>query len=209
MSLIENLNWRYATKSMSGAIVPQEKLDAILAAINLAATSYGLQPYTILVVSNQELKDKMQAAAYGQAQVGSASHILVFAVPEKLTAEAIQDFINNVAATRSMPVEMLDGYKGMMLGTVGALPAEAQQVWAAKQAYIALGTAMIAAAEQKVDACPMEGFLPDQVDEILGLKEKGLKSVVLLPLGFRADTDATANYKKVRKEASDLFQFIS
>jgi nitroreductase / dihydropteridine reductase len=208
MSIIENLNWRYATKSMSGAIVPQEKLDTILAATNLAATSYGLQPYSILVVSNQELKDKMQAAAYGQVQVGSASHILVFAVPEKLTAEAIQDFINNVAATRNMPVEMLDGYKGMMMGTVGALPAEAQQVWCAKQAYIALGTAMVAAAEQKVDACPMEGFDAAQFDEILGLKEKGLKSVVILPLGFRADTDASASYKKVRKQASDLFQFI-
>ena len=209
MSLIQDLNWRYATKSMSGEVVPQEKLNTILAATNLAATSYGLQPYTIVVVSNNELKNAMQAAAYGQVQVGSASHILVFTVPEKITTDDIQKFVDNVATTRSMPVEMLDGYKGMMLGTVGALPAEAQQVWAAKQAYIALGTAMAAAAEQKVDSCPMEGFDAAQFDEILGLKEKGLKSVVILPLGFRADTDASASYKKVRKASAEMFQFLN
>ncbi len=208
MSLINDLNWRYATKSMNGAIVPQEKLDNILAATNLAATSYGLQPYTILVVGSQTIKDKLQAAAYGQAQVGTASHILVFTVPEKITAEDIAAFISNVATTRSMPLEMLDGYKGMILGTVGALPAEQQQIWAAKQAYIALGTAMAAAAEQKVDACPMEGFDKTQFDEILGLAAKGLKSVVMLPLGFRAAEDASAGYKKVRKASADMFQLV-
>ncbi len=208
MSLIQNLNWRYATKSMSGEVVPQEKLEIILTATNLAATSYGLQPYTILVVTNKELKDTMQAAAYGQVQVGTASHVLVFAVPEKITVSDVQKFIDNVATTRNMPAEMLDGYKGMMLGTIGKLPEEAQQIWAAKQAYIALGTALIAAAEQKVDACPMEGFDTVKLDEILGLKEKGLKSVVMLPLGFRADTDISASYKKVRKTAAELFRFI-
>ncbi len=209
MSLLQDLNWRYATKSMSGETVPQDKLDAIFSAINLSATSYGLQPYTVLVVSNQAIKDKLQTAAYGQVQVGSASHVLVFAVPEKITGDDIQTFINNVATTRNMPIEMLDGYKGMMTTTVGALPAEAQQVWAAKQAYIALGTAMAAAAEQKVDTCPMEGFDAKQFDEILGLAEKSLKSVVILPLGFRAETDATATYKKVRKEQNELFQFVN
>jgi nitroreductase / dihydropteridine reductase len=208
MSLIQDLNWRYATKSMSGEVVPQEKLEVILSATNLAATSYGLQPFTVIVVSNKDLKIAMQGAAYGQSQVSTASHILVFAVPEKLTAEAISDFVLNIATTRNMPIEMLDGYKNMMLGTVGALTAEQQQVWCAKQAYIALGTALVAAAEQKVDACPMEGFENAKFDEILGLKEKGLKSVVMLPLGFRAVDDATAAYAKVRKASADLFQFI-
>jgi nitroreductase / dihydropteridine reductase len=208
MSLLQDLNWRYATKSMSGELVTKEKLDAILEATSLTASSYGLQPYTVLVVSNEAIKLKMQAAAYGQGQVGRASHILVFAVPEVLTPADIEAFINNVATTRNMPVEMLDGYKGMMLGTVGALPAEAQQVWCAKQAYIALGTALVAAAEQKVDSCAMEGFVPEQMDEILGLKAKGLKSVVLLPLGFRAADDATAQYAKVRKASTELFEFV-
>lgn len=205
MSLINDLQWRYATKNMNGETVPTEKLNTILDAINLSATSYGLQPFTVLVVTNTDTKAAIQAAAYNQAQVGSSSHVLVFTVPEKLTAADIEQFINNVATTRNIPVDALEGYKQMMLNTVGALPAEQQQIWSTKQAYIALGTALAAAAEQKIDACPMEGFDAVKVDEILGLKESGLKSVVILPLGFRAETDATAHYKKVRKPNDELF----
>ncbi len=208
MSLIQDLNWRYATKNMNGETVSAEKLETILAATNLAATSYGLQPFTVLVVTNEELKAKLQTAAYGQPQVGSSSAVLVFAVPLKITAEDIAAFINLFATTRSIPVEALDGYKGMILGTVGALPAEQQQIWAAKQAYIALGTALAAAAEQKVDACPMEGFDAPQFDEILGLTEKGLKAVVIMPIGYRSVDDATAQYIKVRKPESELFHFV-
>ena len=208
MSLIQDLNWRYATKNMNGETVSDEKLTAILKATNLAATSYGLQPFTILVVSNKEIKSKLQEAAYGQAQVGSSSAVLVFAVPLKITTADIEGFINLVATTRSMPVEALDGYKGMILGTVGALPAEQQQIWSAKQAYIALGTALAAAAEQKVDACPMEGFDAVKFDDILGLTEKGLKSLVIMPVGYRSADDATAKYIKVRKPESELFHFV-
>ena len=208
MSLIQDLNWRYATKNMNGETVSDEKLTAILKATNLAATSYGLQPFTILVVSNKEIKLKLQEAAYGQAQVGSSSAVLVFAVPLKITTADIEGFINLVATTRSTPVEALDGYKGMILGTVGALPAEQQQIWSAKQAYIALGTALAAAAEQKVDACPMEGFDAVKFDEILGLTEKGLKSLVIMPVGYRSADDVTAKYIKVRKPESELFHFV-
>lgn len=208
MSLIEDLNWRYATKNMNGETVSEEKLDAILAATNLAATSWGLQPFTVLVVSNEEIKVKLQAAAYGQTQVGSSSSVLVFAVPLEITTADIEKFINLIATTRSIPVESLDEYKKIILGSVGPLPAEQQQIWSAKQAYIALGTALAAAAEQKVDACPMEGFDAAQFDEILGLTEKGLKSVVIMPVGFRAADDATAQYIKVRKPESELFHFV-
>jgi len=208
MGLIQDLNWRYATKKMNGEAVSAAQLDTILKATNLAATSYGLQPFTVLVVSNEEVKQKLQAAAYGQPQVGSASHVLVFAVPEKLTESDVQAFIENIAATRSMPVEALDGYKAMMTGTVIKLAPEQQQAWSAKQAYIALGTALAAAAEQKVDSCPMEGFDAAQFDEILALKAKGLKSVVIMPIGFRAEDDATAHYIKVRKPEAELFHFV-
>lgn len=208
MSLIQDLNWRYATKNMNGEAVSTEKLEIILAATNLAATSYGLQPFTVLVVSNEEVKAKLQAAAYGQPQVGSSSAVLVFAVPVKITTSDVEAFIDLVATTRSMPVEALDGYKGMILSTVGALPAEQQQIWSAKQAYIALGTALAAAAEQKVDACPMEGFDAAQFDEILGLTAKGLKSVVIMPVGYRSADDATAQYIKVRKPESELFHHV-
>lgn len=209
MNLIDSLNWRYATKAMNGEAVSEENLNAILDATNLSASSYGLQPYTIVVVSNDAVKKELQAAAYGQGQVGASSHILVFCVPAKLTADDAKTFIANVATTRSIPLEALAGYEGMIAGSISGMTEEQQQTWAAKQAYIALGTALIAAAEQKVDACPMEGFDKLKFDEILGLEAKGLKSVVMLPIGYRSAEDATAAYKKVRKAKADLFQFVN
>lgn len=209
MSLINNLNWRYATKAMNGEIVSEEKLNAILDAVNLSSSSYGLQPYTILVVSNTDIKMQLQAAAYGQGQVGACSHVLVFCVPAKLTADNAKTFIENVASTREIPMEALAGYQGMIAGTINGLNEAQQQTWSAKQAYIALGTALIAAAEQKVDACPTEGFDTAKFDEILGLEAKGLTSVVILPIGYRSSEDATANYKKVRKAKADMFQFVN
>jgi nitroreductase len=205
MSLLNDLQWRYAAKNMSGEKISAEKLNVVLDAIQLSASSYGLQPYAVLVVSNNDLKLKLQAASYNQPQVGNSSHILVFVVPEKLTAENIETHIKNVADTRGIGAEHLEGYKQMMLNTVGALPAEHQQAWAAKQAYIALGTALAVAAEQKIDTCPMEGFDAAQVSEILGLKEKSLIPIILLPIGIRAADDASANYKKVRKSKENLF----
>jgi nitroreductase / dihydropteridine reductase len=209
MSLINDLNWRYATKAMNGEVVSEEKLNAILDATNLAPSSYGLQPYTVMVVSNDEVKKQLQAAAYGQVQVGESSHVLVFCVPAKLTADDAKTFIENVAAIRGIPLEALAGYQGMITGTIIGMNEAEQKTWAAKQAYIALGTALIAAAEQKVDACPMEGFDTSKFDEILGLEAKGLKSVVIMPIGFRSTEDATANYKKVRKAKADMFHFVN
>jgi nitroreductase / dihydropteridine reductase len=208
MSLIKDLNWRYATKNMSGKTVSKKKLEAILNIVNLAPTSYGLQPYTVIVVSKKSVKAKLQVAAYDQPQVGSSSHILVFAVPNQITAADVDVFINNVATTRGIPASVLAGYKDRINGTIGAAPAEQQQIWASKQAYIALGTALAAAAEQKVDACPMEGFNAAQFDTILGLSKKGLKSVVIMPIGFRAENDATAGFAKVRKPVEDMFHFV-
>jgi nitroreductase len=208
MSLIKDLNWRYATKNMDGKAVSEAQLNTILDAINLAATSYGLQPFAVIAVSNEEVKLKLQAAAYGQLQVGSSSHVLVFAVMLKITEADIQEFINRIAKIRKTPMDALNGYKTMMMGTINGLSDEQQQIWSAKQAYIALGTALAAAAEQKVDACPMEGFDVAQFDSILGLTAKGLKSVVIMPIGFRADSDATAHYAKVRKTNEELFHFV-
>jgi nitroreductase / dihydropteridine reductase len=205
MSLVKDLQWRYATKNMNGKKVSPKKLEAILEAIHLAPSSFGLQPFTVSVINRQTTKDKLMAAAHGQKQIGSSSHILVFAVPLKLTAEDVQAFINNIVETRGMPAHLLDGYKGMMTGMVTGMSAEQQQNWATKQAYIAFGMALAAAAEQKVDACPMEGFDGAQFDKILGLDKKGLKSVVILPIGFRAEDDDFANYAKVRKPKEQMF----
>ena len=208
MSLLQDLQWRYATKKMNGTSVSDDQLQAVLDATQLSASSYGLQPYTIVVVSNQETKDKLMAAAYGQAQVGSSSHVLVFAVPLQITKGDIQAFTDNIATTRNLPSAAMDGYKAMILNTVGALPAEQQQVWSAKQAYIALGTALAAAATAKIDACPMEGFDAKQYDEILGLTALQLKSVVIMPIGFRAEGDEVMHFPKVRKSQEELFHFV-
>ena len=211
MSLINDLNWRYATKKMNGEKIPKEKLGAILEATTLTASSYGLQPYKIIVVTNDELKVKMQAAGYNQAQFTECDVVLVFAVQEKLTAADVEAYVAKIISIRNPPAESLagiEGYKQMMLGTINSLTDEQKQDWSAKQAYIALGTAMIAAAEQKVDACPMEGFDKNAFDEILNLKAMGLKSVVAIPLGFRAPEDYMARLAKVRKGNDELYHFI-
>jgi nitroreductase / dihydropteridine reductase len=209
MSLINDLNWRYATKKMNGENIPEEKLNPVLTATNLSASSYGLQPFKIYMVTNHDTKQKLQEASYNQPQVGSCSHVLVFTVPLKISEAYIQEFINFEASERNIPVSILEDYKNTMMSTVGALPAEQQQIWATKQAYIALGTALAAAAEQRIDACPMEGFDAMAFDKILGLTEKGFKSVVMLVLGYRAETDLSAKYTKVRKPINIMFEMIS
>lgn len=208
MSLTNDLNWRYATKNMTGESVSEEKLNYILDATNLSASSYGLQPYTVVVVSNKEVKQQLQAAAYGQTQVGSSSHVLIFCVPAEIKDESVQNFIHHVATERNIPENVLDGYKGMILGSTKSLTPEQQQEWAAKQAYIALGTALVAAAEKKVDTCPMEGFDKTQFEQILGLNALGLKPVVIMPIGFRSENDATSHYIKVRKPKDLMFHFV-
>ena len=208
MKLIENLNWRYATKRMEKKKVTSKKLDAILDAIQLSASSFGLQPYTVLVVKNQNTKLKLQAAAYNQAQVGESSHVLVFCVPQTITAADVSTFIKLVADTRGMPVSALAGYEAQIQGTVSGMSDAEKQIWSAKQAYIALGTALVAAAEQKVDACPMEGFSREEFDKILGLAKKGLKSTVILPIGYRSSEDIFSGAKKVRKAEETLFHHV-
>jgi nitroreductase / dihydropteridine reductase len=208
MGLIKDLNWRYATKNMNGKKVSEKKLNIILDAISLAPTSYGLQPFKVLVVKSKSLKAKLGVAAYNQPQVAGSSHVLVFAVPTLITEADVVSYISNISSTRGVPVDKLEGFKNMMLGTVNGLTPELQQIWAAKQAYIALGFAMAAAAEQKIDACPMEGFNSNDFDKILGLAKKGLKSVVILPIGFRHEDDKTANVLKVRRPKEQIFEII-
>ncbi len=205
MSLIEDLNWRYATKRMTGQKVPQQKVDYILEAARLAATSYGLQPFSILVVEDQELLKKIQPIAYDQPQISEASHLLIFAAWDDVTEAQITAYINNMAATRGIPAEALQGFHNTMVGTVARLTQEQRFNWAAKQAYIAFGTALAAAAEQKVDATPMEGFDALGLDTLLELKAKGLRSVCIMPIGYRDEAnDQLANAKKVRRAKEEL-----
>lgn len=207
-SLIEKLNWRYATKKMDPSkAVPREKLDRILEAIRLTASSSGLQPFEVIVVSDPAVRARIREEARGQPQLTEGSWLLVFAAWDNYTADRINDLFDLVNTERGVKLADRERYRQMLLDTYPKRSAEENYQHAARQAYIALGTALIAAAEEQVDATPMEGFEPAKVDEILRLRERGLRSVLLLPLGYRAaEGDWLQPLKKVRRPRE---QFIS
>ena len=185
--------------------VEEEKVDRILEAIRLTATSSGLQQYELLVITNKEIQAKLQAIAWNQSQVTAASHVIVFAAWDNYTEERINMMFDLTNEIRGFKNDGWEAYRQMLLSTYPARDAEANYQHAARQAYVALGTALIAAAMEGVDATPMEGFDPAAADEILGLRELGLRSVVLLPLGYRKEEgDWLVNLKKVRRPMEDF-----
>ncbi|CAH0177046.1 NAD(P)H-dependent oxidoreductase [Pseudomonas carnis] len=209
--ITELLNWRYATKSYDPSkTVPAEKLERILEAVRLTATSSGLQPFELLVVTNSHIREKIKAVSWNQSQVTDCSHLLVFAAWDDITPERVNmmfDLTNTVRATVNQGWE---DYRQMLLGIVAERGQEANYQAAARQAYIGLGSALIAAASEQVDATPMEGFDPSAVDEILGLGARHLRSVVLLPLGYRAaESDWLVNLKKVRRSRENFVTEIN
>jgi len=209
MNLIEALNWRYAAKRMNGEKVPAEKVENILEAIRLAPTSLGMQPFSVILIENEELRKKIQPAAYNQPQIAECSHLIVFAAWNDVTVEHVNTYLQNIVATRNVPLESLDGFKGNLMNVVNHRTQEQKREWAAKQVYIALGIALTAAALEQVDATPMEGFKPAEVDQILGLEAKGLHSVCLMTLGYRdTNTDYLVNQKKVRRGKDQFVEVI-
>lgn len=199
MALLDDLQWRYATKKMSGQPVPADKLDYILEAARLAPSSSGLQPYRLFVISNKELLDKIKVFAFNQSQITDCSHLLVWAAWDGYSYQRITDVFDHTIKERGLPADAMNDYKQMLWGIYEPLGADWHKIHSARQAYISFGLAIAAAAEQKVDATPMEGFDPAQMDALLGLDKLGLKSVVILPLGYRADEgDWLVNLKKVR-----------
>ncbi len=209
--LQEKLNWRYATKKMSSdKPVPQDKVDRILEAARLAPTSSGLQPFEVIVVTNPEVKAKLRAAAYDQAQITDGSHILVFAAWDNYTDARIDAVVEQLAAERGGTSEALTAYYERLKGMYLPRTAEENYQHAARQAYIAFGIAVTAAAFEEVDSTPMEGFDPAQVDEILGLRARGLRSVTMLPLGYRDNGgDWLAPLKKVRRPLDELVTLVA
>ena len=205
MTLIEQLNWRYATKKMDPAKpVAQDKVDAIIEAIRMAPTSSGTQPFELIVVTKPEVWSDICVAASGQAQITDGSHLLVFAAWDNYTEQRIDEVVSLNTQERG-DLDLIHAYYDNLKANYLPRDAEVNYAHAARQAYIALGIGMVAAAEQEVDCTPMEGFDPAQVDEILGLKQRGLRSVVLLPLGYRdASADWLLGMKKVRKPSNTL-----
>lgn len=205
MELLDKLNWRYAAKAMNGQKVPQEKIDNIIEAISLAPTSSGLQPFEVFVITNQEVKEEIKPIAWNQSVITDCSHLLVFAAWDTYTAERINKMFDLTNTVRGTKNEGWENYRQMLLNNYPQKDPEENFNHAAKQAYIAFSQAISAAAFEEVDSTPLEGFDPVALDKILGLREKGLRSCVILTLGYRdSDNDWLVNLKKVRKSRKDL-----
>ncbi len=209
MELLDKLNWRYAAKAMNGEKVSEEKIANIIEAARLAPTSSGLQPFEIIVVKNQAIKEAIRPVAWNQSMITDCSHLLVFAAWDTYTAERINKMFDLTNEVRGFKNEGWENYRQMLLNNYPQKDAEENFNHAAKQAYIAFSAAIIAAAYEGVDTTPIEGFDPTAVDEILDLRAKGLRSCVLLPIGYRnADKDWLVNLKKVRKSTEDLVTVV-
>ena len=210
MELIDKLNWRYAAKAMNRQVIPPAKIDHIIEAISLAPTSSGLQPFEVYVITNQEVKDNIMAIAWNQSVVADCSHLLVFAAWDTYTEERINKMFDLVNEVRGFTNEGWENYRQMVLKDYPPRDPEVNFNHAAKQAYIAFSQAIAAAAFEEVDATPMEGFDASALDEILRLREKGLRSCVMLPLGYRdTQNDWLAPLKKVRKSREDLITEVA
>jgi nitroreductase len=205
-TFLENQNWRYATKKFDTTKkVSLEDLKFLKEAIRLTASSFGLQPYKVIFIETADLRAKLQPAAWGQSQIVDASHLIVFANMTNFGDTEIDDVIQNLTTTRGLPADALKGYGDFMKSKISPLPIEARNIWSAKQTYLALGNLMNAAAELKIDVTPMEGFEPEQFNEILGLDAMNLNAVLVATIGYRHDADETQHYAKVRKSHEELF----
>lgn len=209
MELLDKLKWRYAAKAMNGEKVSQDKIDTIIEAASLAPTSSGLQPFEILVVTNQEVKQKIREIGWNQSVITDCSHLLVFAAWDTYTAERINKMFDLTNEVRGFENEGWENYRQMLLNSYPQKDAEVNFQHAARQAYIAFSQSIAAAAFEEVDSTPIEGFDPDALDKILNLREKGLRSCVILALGYRdSDKDWLVNLTKVRKSKEDLVTYI-
>ena len=205
-NFLNNQNWRYATKKFDATKkISVEDLNTLKEAIRLSSSSYGLQPYKVIIVENPELRAQIQPAAWGQTQIVDASHLFIFANDTNIGDEAIDEFLNSISIIREMPLEALSGYGDFMKSKISTLEPATKNTWTSKQTYLALANLLNAAAELKIDVTPMEGFVPEQVNEILGLDKLNLNASLIATVGYRHDEDATQHYKKVRKSTEELF----
>ncbi|MBI6119944.1 NAD(P)H-dependent oxidoreductase [Salegentibacter maritimus] len=205
----EKLNWRYATKKFNPEkSLSEEQVEYLQKSIQLSASSYGLQPYEVFVVTDKETKEKLKEAAWNQSQLTDASHVFIFAGLKKLNENYIDSYLENISKIREIKVQDLSGLKDMLTSNIVDKPEEQQKIWAQKQAYIALGNLLSAAAHLKVDTCPMEGFDAGKVDEVLGISGTNLTTAVIATAGYRSDEDQMQHAKKVRKQENELFHLI-
>jgi nitroreductase/dihydropteridine reductase len=203
MSIIEHLKWRYATKKFdTSKNLGSSELSVLKEAFNLTALSYGLQTLKLVIVSDRATRQKLVEVAYGQKQVVDASHLLVLCIQSDINEDDVETHFETVKSIRNTPEPVLEPFKQQLKSTITSMPESKKTDWATRQAYIALGNLMTVCAVEGIDSCPMEGFIPEQLDTVLGLDKLGLKSVLLLPVGYRAEDDQFAKFKKVRQPLS-------
>ncbi|EAQ42035.1 NAD(P)H-dependent oxidoreductase [Polaribacter sp. MED152] len=205
MNTIESLNWRYAVKKFNKEkFLSQKQINLLKEAFNLTATSYGLQPLKLLVIKNKEIQKELVAHSWNQPQVLEASHLLVICIPTNFSKNEVEGYFNLVQEVRNTPIEIIKPFKEFLTAEIDKKSQEELLSWNKNQAYLALGNLLTVCALEKIDACPMEGFIPEKYDEVLGLHEKNLTSTLALPVGFRADDDYMKDLKKVRKNTDDV-----
>lgn len=208
-SLIEDLNWRYACKEFdSTKKLSEEQVEILMESLRLTASSYGMQPWSFIRVTNSELREKLVEHSWNQKQVVDASDLIILCAKTDINEQLVDDYISDIVQTRGIEKESLAGFKKMMMYTVG-WSEERKAAWADKQIYIAMGTLLSTCAHLKIDSCPMEGFVPAKYDEVLGLKEMGLRSVLVCPVGYRSENDNYAKLAKVRADKEKVFKTLS
>lgn len=207
MSILHKLQWRYATKKFDPQKkVSEENITELLKAMNLSASGSGLQPYKFIVVHNNELQQQLREVSYNQPQVTDASHIIVVAAKTEVVPEYIETYIQRTAEIRGIPTESLKGLEQSLLNNIGSKNSREQLQWAQRQCYLPLATLLIAAADLKIDVCPMEGFIPEEYDRILGLQDQGLHATVIAAVGYRSQDDKLQFAKKSRRTLDDIVE---
>ena len=205
MNIIESLQWRYAVKKFdTNKSVSIAQIETLKEAFNLTATSYGLQPLKLLVISNKKIQEELVAHSFGQPQVLQASHLLVICIPKEYSIQEVENYFELVKKIRETPDAVINPFKTFLTAEISKKTQEELLVWNKNQAYLALGNLLTVCALENIDSCPMEGFSPDKYDELLGLDAHNLKSALVLPVGFRADDDYMKDLKKVRKSLNDV-----
>ncbi len=205
MSNLKALNWRYATKKFDPSKeLNDEKIEVLKQAFNLTATSYGLQPLKMIIVNNKEIQKKLREFSYNQQQVDTASHVLIICIENEVGEGFINDYFKRVKHIRETPDEIIKPFQEFLVQDFKAKAQEEIEAWAINQAYLALGTLLTVCAAEEIDACPMEGFEPEKYNELLNLKKRNLKSVLVLPVGYRAEDDMFSKFKKVRRPLDEV-----
>lgn len=204
MNIVDHLSWRYATKTFDENLkISEDDLKILYNAFNLTATSYGLQPIKLVVIQDKDLQSSLVEHSMNQEQIAQASHVLVFCIETNIDKDYIVNYFNKIKEVRDTPDAIINPFRDFLIEDFTKKEQLTIEDWATKQAYLAMGNMLTVCATQRIDSCPMEGFNPEKYDEILDLKAKGLKSVLLLPMGYRAKEDVFAGFKKVRKEVSE------